>query len=86
MALFQIVSLNISMLQIISLAIATLLLAICIQRRYSHLRDIPGPFVASFSASLWQLYYILTGHTEVAIIQQHLRHGIGNSNPEEAAR
>jgi hypothetical protein len=51
--------------------------SICIGRRYfSPLSDIPGPFVASFSTSLWQLWHILNGHTEAAVIALHQKHGI----------
>ncbi|RDW63261.1 hypothetical protein BP6252_10806 [Coleophoma cylindrospora] len=58
-------------------AIATVFIALVfVRRRYlSPLRDVPGPFVASCSASLWQLWHILKGHTEVAIIGQHQKHG-----------
>jgi hypothetical protein len=52
-------------------ATTSLLLALVFVRRryFSPLSDIPGPFVASFTTSLWQLWHILKGHTEVAVIE-----------------
>lgn len=45
-------------------------------RRYlTALRDIPGPFLASFS-SLWQVYHLFKGHTEEEIIKLHKKHGV----------
>ncbi|KAH8804379.1 cytochrome P450 [Xylogone sp. PMI_703] len=45
-------------------------------RRFgSPLSDIPGPLVASFSESLWQLYHIIHGHIEEAVIRLHDEHG-----------
>ncbi|CAL3962652.1 hypothetical protein PZA11_000249 [Diplocarpon coronariae] len=59
------------------LAAATILFtAVLVRRRYfSPLAGIPGPFFASFSASLWQLHHTLKGHIEVAVIEQHQKHG-----------
>jgi hypothetical protein len=58
-------------------ATTSLLLALVFVRRryFSPLSDIPGPFVASFTTSLWQLWHILKGHTEVAVIELHRKHG-----------
>jgi hypothetical protein len=52
-----------------------LLLCIILKRRYlSSVRDIPGPFLASFS-TLWQVYHLWKGHIEVEMIKLHRKHG-----------
>lgn len=57
------------------LLIPGLLLGFAIKRRYlTSLYDIPGPFVASFS-SLWQVYQLWKGHTELEMIDLHRKHG-----------
>ena len=45
-----------------------------IRRYWTPLRDIPGPFLGSFS-SLWQVYQLWKGHTEKEIIRLHKKHG-----------
>ncbi|KAL6231022.1 hypothetical protein BDW75DRAFT_244276 [Aspergillus navahoensis] len=40
----------------------------------SPIRDVPGPFWASFS-SLWKVYHVVKGHTEEQIINLHKQHG-----------
>jgi hypothetical protein len=46
-----------------------------IYRRYwTPIRDIPGPFFASFG-SLWKVYHVVKGHTEEEIIKLHKKHG-----------
>ncbi|KAI9054435.1 hypothetical protein LZ554_001597 [Drepanopeziza brunnea f. sp. 'monogermtubi'] len=63
-------------LQSLLAVVAILLTAVFVRRRYfSPLSDIPGPFAASFLASLWQIYHILKGHIEVATIEEHQRNG-----------
>ncbi|RFU30260.1 hypothetical protein B7463_g6099, partial [Scytalidium lignicola] len=49
--------------------------AIVWRRFCSPLSDIPGPLSATFSASLWQLYHIVNGHIEQALIKLHDEHG-----------
>ncbi|KAL4875796.1 cytochrome P450 [Aspergillus karnatakaensis] len=45
------------------------------KRKYlTPIRDIPGPFLASFS-SLWQVYQLWRGHTEEEVIKLHKKHG-----------
>ena len=67
-------------LQALFAATAIVLGAIFVRRRYySPLSDIPGPFVASFSASLWHLWHILKGHIEIAVTEQHRKHGLSAS-------
>jgi hypothetical protein len=62
--------------QVLVAVVAIALLFVCVRRRYfSPLSHVPGPFVASFSASLWHLWHILKGHVEVAVIEQHHKHG-----------
>jgi hypothetical protein len=61
---------------------AIILSASFVRRRYfSPLSDIPGPFFASFSASLWHLWQIWKGHVEAAVIEQHRKHGSSVSTP-----
>ncbi|KAL2794547.1 cytochrome P450 [Aspergillus keveii] len=46
-----------------------------IYRRYwTPIRDIPGPFFASFG-SLWKVHHVVKGHTEEEIIKLHKKHG-----------
>lgn len=48
---------------------------VALKRRYlSPIRDIPGPFLASFSG-LWQILHIIKGHTELAVLDLHKQHG-----------
>jgi hypothetical protein len=64
---------TLSILQALIAAAAITLVSVFVRRRYcSPLSHIPGPFVASFSASLWHLWHILKGHVEV---EQHHKHG-----------
>ncbi|KAL1954751.1 hypothetical protein VTO42DRAFT_751 [Malbranchea cinnamomea] len=41
---------------------------------YWSIKDIPGPFVASFS-SLWKVYQLWKGHMEEELIKLHQKHG-----------
>lgn len=64
-------------LKILGATASLITVLVCVRRRYlSSLSDVPGPFVASFSASLWQLWHILKGHTEIAVLELHQQHGI----------
>jgi hypothetical protein len=64
-------------LQALGVGIGLFLTGFFVRRRYfSPLSDIPGPFVASFTSSLWQLWQIAKGHTEAAVIELHQKHGI----------
>lgn len=66
-----------SVLLVILAAGVVLLSTTFVRRRYfSPLSNIPGPFVASFSASLWHLWNIYTGHIEEAVIKQHQKYGL----------
>ncbi|KAL4884314.1 cytochrome P450 [Aspergillus karnatakaensis] len=54
---------------------AAALLGRVLSRRYAtSIRDIPGPFVASFS-SLWRVYHVWKGHIEEEVIKLHKVHG-----------
>jgi len=65
-----------SIFQALVATAAITLIFVFVRRRYSSpLSHIPGPFVASFSASLWHLWHIWKGHVEVAVIEQHHKHG-----------
>lgn len=58
------------------LAVGAAVLARVVFRRYwTSIRDVPGPFLASFS-NLWQVWQILKGHTETETIQLHKKHGM----------
>lgn len=53
-----------------------LLVLIAVKRRYStSIRDVPGPFLASFS-SLWQVYRLWKGDGETEWIRLHNKHGL----------
>ncbi|BCS26042.1 cytochrome P450 [Aspergillus puulaauensis] len=44
-------------------------------RKYcTSIRDIPGPFWASFS-SIWKVYQVWKGHSELEILELHKKHG-----------
>lgn len=58
-----------------ALALISAIFVRAIFRRYwTSIRDVPGPFLASFS-SLWQVVQILKGHTELETIRLHKQHG-----------
>lgn len=58
-----------------ALVLVGLLIVRAILRRYwTPIRDIPGPFLASFS-KLWQVYQLWKGHIEEELIQLHKKHG-----------
>lgn len=60
----------------LALSCLVLLLLIILKRRYlTSIRDIPGPFLASFS-SLWQVQQLFKGHTEEVMVKLHRRHGM----------
>jgi hypothetical protein len=45
-------------------------------RKYcTSIRDIPGPFWASFS-SIWKVYQVWKGHSELEILELHKKHGM----------
>lgn len=69
-----------TILEIISAAAAAAVVVVCLRRRYlSALSDLPGPVVATFSASLWHLWHIFKGHVEIAIVEEHRKHGMAAS-------
>jgi hypothetical protein len=51
-----------------------LVLRVFYRRYWTPIRDIPGPFFASFG-SLWKVYHVVKGHTEEEIIKLHKKHG-----------
>ncbi|KAJ5929145.1 hypothetical protein N7454_006993 [Penicillium verhagenii] len=57
-------------------AVSLVALVICaISRKFAtSIKDVPGPFVASFS-SLWRVYYLWEGHSEEEILRLHKKHG-----------
>lgn len=59
-----------------ALVLVGLVVVRAIVRRYwTPIRDIPGPFLASFS-KLWQVYQLWKGHIEEELIYLHKKHGI----------
>jgi hypothetical protein len=56
------------------LTIIWLVIRAVIRRYWTPIRDIPGPFVASFS-KLWQVYHLWKGHGEEELIELHKKHG-----------
>jgi hypothetical protein len=55
--------------------IAAVIVRVLYRRYWFPIRDVPGPFWASFS-SLWKVYHVVKGHTEEQIIKLHKEHGI----------
>ncbi|KAL4772502.1 cytochrome P450 [Aspergillus nidulans var. acristatus] len=53
--------------------IAAVILRVLYRRYWFPIRDVPGPFWASFS-SLWKVYHVVKGHTEEQIIKLHKEH------------
>lgn len=63
------------------LAFVAVIVARAFFRRYwAPIKDIPGPFLASFS-NLWLVLQILKGHTEAETIKLHKKHGEWAQNP-----
>ncbi|KAJ5523413.1 hypothetical protein N7513_012957 [Penicillium frequentans] len=59
----------------LALAFVAVVVARAFFRRYwAPIKDIPGPFLASFS-NLWLVLQILKGHTEAETIELHKKHG-----------
>ncbi|KAJ5552488.1 hypothetical protein N7494_001866 [Penicillium frequentans] len=59
----------------LALAFVAVAVARAFFRRYwAPIKDIPGPFLASFS-NLWLVLQILKGHTEAETIKLHKKHG-----------
>ena len=50
------------------------LILVLLRRRYNSLRDIPGPFAASFTKG-WQIWHVIVGDTEKAVLKLHQKHG-----------
>lgn len=51
------------------------LLAVIFARRFlTPIRDIPGPFFASFSR-LWHIYHIIKGDQNLRLVELHEQHG-----------
>ena len=60
-----------------ALSFLAVALVICaLSRKYgTSIKDVPGPFVASFS-SLWRVYHLVKGHSEDEILKLHKKHGM----------
>lgn len=54
--------------------VAVVVIRAFFRRYWAPIKDIPGPFLASFS-NLWLVLQILKGHTEAEIIDLHKKHG-----------
>ena len=67
--------LSLNYTQLVSLFLVFLVF-FALKRRYvTPIRDVPGPFFASFS-DLWKLWQIPTGHLELATLALHKEHGM----------
>lgn len=55
--------------------VAAVLVRVFYRRHWTSIRDVPGPFLASFS-NLWQVWHIIQGHTEAETIELHKKHGM----------
>lgn len=58
-----------------ALVLVGLVVRAIVRRYWTPIRDIPGPFLASFS-KLWQVYQLWKGHIEEELICLHKKHGI----------
>lgn len=62
-------------LEIVAASAACALFTLLVWRRFfSSTSDIRGPVVASMS-TLWQIWHIIRGDTELAVMREHQRHG-----------
>ncbi|KAK8100532.1 hypothetical protein PG999_010906 [Apiospora kogelbergensis] len=58
----------------IAIGLSLILTCLILKRRYAAaIRDIPGPFFASFTGA-WQVYKLITGDQHVAMIELHRKH------------
>lgn len=64
-----------SPLSLVAGGMLLILVLLLLKRRFlTSIRDIPGPFFASFTG-LWQIYRIIKGDEHVAMIELHRKHG-----------
>jgi len=70
----------------LALAFVAVVVARAFFRRYwAPIKDIPGPFLASFS-NLWLVLQILKGHTEAETIELHKKHGEKTQTPMQCKK
>lgn len=63
----------------IAIGLSLILTCLILKRRYAAaIRDIPGPFFASFTGA-WQVYKLITGDQHVAMIELHRKHGMSKT-------
>ncbi|KAL4966037.1 cytochrome P450 [Aspergillus stella-maris] len=63
-----------SMHRILVFCVLAVTVRVFYRRYWSPIRDVPGPFLASFS-SLWKVYHAWKGHSEEELINLHKEHG-----------
>ena len=59
----------------VALLAVALVIRVLFRKYWTSIRDVPGPFFASFS-SLWRVYHLCKGHIEEEIFDLHKRHGM----------
>lgn len=59
----------------VALIAVVLVIRVLFRKYWTSIRDVPGPFFASFS-SLWRVYHLCKGHIEEEIFDLHKRHGM----------
>lgn len=59
----------------VTLVAVALVIRVLLRKYWTSIRDVPGPFVASFS-SLWRVYHLCKGHIEEEIVDLHRRYGM----------
>lgn len=59
----------------VALVAVALVIRVLLRKYWTSIRDVPGPFVASFS-SLWRVYHLCKGHIEEEIFDLHRRYGM----------
>ena len=75
MAIIFIGAVSLDLRSLWALVLVALVVRAILRGYWTPIRDIPGPFLASFS-KLWQVYQLWKGHIEEELIHLHKKHGI----------
>ncbi|KAJ5449457.1 uncharacterized protein N7458_005906 [Penicillium daleae] len=65
---------NLDVQRAVTLFAVALVVRVLFRKYWTPIRDIPGPFFASFS-SIWRVYHLCKGHSEKEILNLHRKHG-----------
>ncbi|KAJ5358370.1 uncharacterized protein N7496_010783 [Penicillium cataractarum] len=65
---------NLDVQRAVALSAVALVIRVLSRKYWTSIRDIPGPFFASFSG-LWRVYHLGKGHIEQEILNLHKKHG-----------